>query len=384
MKSKIILLFLVVFIVSTSLAGCGRETSIRVPDQSIPFLTLVPDNANNESIKKAYLNFWDLKNGKIIKTDKVIYTVTQTTDIKSEQVTYKNYNGDRPLYWDGKDCIILPSFFKSVTNLYKRTETVPEVPKIGNDLQSLTRVIFGKDVEIVRIPTGNSHEYKYTVKLWDGEKYIEKELSLNYNQDVNSSYPIAIGNDETKIDFLVSGGYNPQTGMDMFLCTVDKKDWTNKWYKISVEDDARLGPSNPPNCSNSIYFGGNFYVPSSCCSIAAEIDTKKLTCSMWKKALPSKFEIKPNEEDLGYTTSILGSSNDMIIVQDAVFRAVLKGSGDEDERYICSFDKNGEVLGAMHLINGKVDVMDKDGNILSNTTLDENSSIIFPKMTGGM
>jgi hypothetical protein len=74
----------------------------------------------------------------------------------------------------------------------------------------------------------------------------------------------------------------------------------------------------------------------------------------------------------------------MIIVQDAVFRAVLKGSGDEDERYICSFDKKGEVLGAMHLINGKVDVMDKDGNILSNTTLDENSSIIFPKMTGGM
>ena len=93
MKSKIILLFLVVFIVSTSLAGCGRETSIRVPDQSIPFLTLVPDNANNESIKKAILNFWDLKNGKIIKTDKVIYTVMQTTDIKSD-VSVNNAKND--------------------------------------------------------------------------------------------------------------------------------------------------------------------------------------------------------------------------------------------------------------------------------------------------
>jgi len=384
MKSKIILLVLAIFVVSTSLTGCRRATSNRVPDQSIPFLTLVPESVSSESIKKAILNFWDLKNGKIVKTDKVIYTVAPSIDIISEQASYENYNGDRPLYWDGKDCIILPSFFKSVTNLYKRTETISEVPKVGKGLQSLTRVIFGKDVEMVRIPTGNSRDYKYTVKLWDGEKYIEKELSLNYNQDVNSSYPIAIGNDGDELNILVSGGYNPQTGMDMFLCTVNKKDWTNKWYKISVEDDARLGPSNPPNCSNSIYFSGNFYVPSSCCSIAAEIDTKKLTCSMWKKALPSKFEIKPNEEDLGYTTSILGSSNDMIIVQDAVFRAVLKGSGDEDERYICSFDKNGEVLGAMHLINGKVDVMDKDGNVLSSTTLNKNSSLIFPKMNGGM
>jgi len=369
MKSKIIILILVVFVISTTLLGCGKTT-----DQSIPFLTLVPDNANGESIKKAILNFWDLKNGNIIKTDKVIYTVTQTTDMKSEQATYEDYNGDRPLYWDGKDCIILPSFFKSVTNLYKRTETISEVPKVGEGLQSLTRVIFGKDIEMVRIPTGNSRDYKYTVKLWDGEKYIEKELNLNYEfQDTNSqpSYPVAIGNDETNLNILVSGGYNPQTGIDLFLCTVDKKDWTSKWYKISVEEDAGIGPSNLPDCGNTIYLNGSFYIGG---GYVTKVDIEKLTCKKWKNITA----FKPSEEDIAYGTSILGSFNDMIIVQFIVGRAI------GTKRYICSFDKNGEVLGVMHLINGNVDVMDKDGNVLSNTTLDENSSIIFPRMTGGM
>lgn len=374
MKSKIILLFLVVFIVSASLTGCGRATSIRFPDQSIPFLTLVPESANNETIKKAYLNFWDLKNGKIIKTDKVIYTVTPTTDIKSEQATYETFNGDRPLYWDGKDCIILPPFFKSETKLYERTETF-ELPKKGKGLQALNQVIFGKDIEMVRIPTDNPRDYKYTVKLWDGEKYIEKELNLNYEfQDANSqpSYPVAIGNDETNLNILFSGGYNPQTGMDLFLCTVDKGNWTSKWNKIFVEEDAGIGPSNPPLPSNSIYFDRSFYVPSGCCSIA-KVDIEECICKKWKKITAFKC----SEEDIGYNTSILGSFNDTIIVQFTVLRGI------GTNRYITAF-KNEENVGMMHLVDGNVDVMDKDGNILSNTTLNENSSIIFPRMTGGI
>ena len=107
MKSKIIILILVVFVISTTLLGCGKTGNIKTPGQSInietpdgsiPFITLVPESVNNENVKKAYLNFWDLKNGKIIQTDKVVYTVTQTTDIKSEQASYERYNGDRPLY----------------------------------------------------------------------------------------------------------------------------------------------------------------------------------------------------------------------------------------------------------------------------------------------
>jgi len=377
MKLKIILLVLAIFVVSTSLAGCGRATSIRVPDQSIPFLTLVPDNANGESIKKAYLNFWDLKNGKIIKTDKVIYTVAPSTGI-SEQATYENYNGDRPLYWNGKDCIILPWFFKSETNLYKRIETITEIPitEIPEYKQFRRIFIFGKDVEIVRIPAGNSRGYKYTVKLWDGEKYIEKELNLNYEfQDTNSqpSHPVAIDNDGTNLNILVSGGgYNPQTGMDLFLCTVDIGDWASKWYKISVENDAGLSPGKPPNPSNSISFEGNFYVPSGCCSIA-KVDMEERICRRWKKIITSE----PSEEDIGYNTSILGSYNDMIIVQFTVLRDM------GTKRYISAF-KNEERVGMIYLVNGNVDVMDKDGNILSNTTLNENSSIVFPRMNGGM
>ena len=372
MQKKIILLILTVFVVSTSLAGCGRATSIKVPDQSIPFLTLVP---NSESIKKAFLNFWDLKNGKIIQTDKVIYTVAPSINIKSEQATYETFNGDNPLYWDGKDCIILPSFFKSVTNLYKRTETIIGVPEVSESFQYGSRVILGKDVEMRRIATEDKDDYKYTVKLWNGEKYIEKELNLNYEfQDTNSkpSYPIAISNDGTNLNILVSGDYNPQTGISLFLCTVNIETWTSKWYRVSMEDDAGLSPGNPPDSSNSIYFDGGFYVPSGCCSIA-KIDAEEHVCRRWKKIVP----FKPSEEDIGYNTSILGSFNDTIIVQFTV----LRGAGNK--HYICAF-KNGEEVGVMHLTIGNVDVMDKDGNILSNVTLNENSSIIFPRMNGGM
>lgn len=377
MKSKIILLVLAVFVASTSLAGCRRATSIKVPDQSIPFLTLVPESVNNESIKKAYLNFWDLKNGKIIKTDKVIYTVVPG------DITYDyeavDWNKMFPFYWDGKDCIILPAGFKIITNLYKRTEFF-ELSGRLKDFQIGTRVIFGKDVEMIRAATDDKSNYKYTLKVWNGDKYIEHEIDLNYKfKDTNSqpSRPIAIGNDATNLNILVSGGYNPQTGMDVFLCTVDIGNWTTKWYKISVEKtsveyDAVISPGKSTDSSNCTYLDGSFYVPSGCCSIA-KIDTKELICSRWKKIVSFKL----SEEDIGYNTSILGNFNDTIIVQFVI----LRGTGNE--RYICAF-KNGEGLGMMHLTNGNVEIMDKDGNILSNATLNENSSIIFPKMNGGM
>jgi len=419
MKSKIMLLILIVFIVNTFLIGCRNTTSIRVPDQSIPFLTLAPDNANGEIIKKAILNFWDLRNGRIIKTDKFIYTVIPTTDIKSEQAFYEDPNGDRPLYWDGKDCIILPWFFKSATNLYKRTETISEVPKVGKGLQNLTRVIFGKDVEMVRIPTGDNHDYKYTVKLWDGEKYIEKELNLNYEfQDTNSqpSYPVAIGNDETNLNILVSGGYNPQTGMDLFLCTVDKKaeppssemyplkglflctvdkkDWTSKWYKISVENDAGIGPSNPPFSSNSIYFDGSFYLPSGCCGIA-KVDIKECTCSVSKELKEILSYLKMNvlpaasEEEFARDISIAGSYEDILLLNISI--SLISGQSE----YICAI-RNGELLGIIHIggeviKNGSimvkeknVDVMDKTSKIISNSSFDKDVFIVFPRNTGGL
>jgi len=218
-------------------------------------------------------------------------------------------------------------------------------------------------------------EYKYTVKLWDGKKYIKKEISLNYeSQGIHSKFvrPVAVGNDDTNLNILFSGAFNPQTGMDLFLCTVDKKDWTTKWYEISVDEDAGIGPNNPPLSSNSIYFDGSFYVPSGCCSIA-KVDIEERICKRWKKITAFKH----SEEDIGYGTSILGSFNDMIIVQFTVLR------GPGNEHYIYVF-KNEEGVEMIYLVNGNVNVMDKDGNILSNAILNENSSIIFPRMTGGM
>lgn len=361
MKSKIIPLILAVLVVSTSFAGCREATDIRVPDQSIPFLTLVPDKTGSENIKKAILNFWNLKNGKITKTDQIMYTVTPTTDIKSEQSMYEGYNGDSPLYWDGENCIIVPSFFKSVTNLYRRTETIAKVP--GSE------VIFGKDVEMITIPTPNVKDYRCTVKLWDGANHIEKELYLKYGDFPYKSssffYPVAIANNDTNLNILFSGDYNPKMGIELFLCTVDKDTWASKWSRVTFEGGASASPSNPPLCCNSIYFDGSFYVPS-CCRNIAQIDMQDHICRKW---------------ETGYRY-ILGSFKDMIIVGSGA----CCGEEGSSEGYYMHALRNGEQIGMLRLTNGNtnVDVMDKDGNILSNAILDENTSIIFPKMTGGM
>ncbi len=370
----VIATFIAVVILATSLAGCGRKTGIKVPDQTIPFLTLVPGTVNGKNIKKAFLNFWDLKNGKIIKTDKVIYTVTPTADIKSEQAVYESYNDDRPLYWDGKDCIILPWFFKVETSLYKRTETIAKLTKPHTNYPYGGRIIFGRDVEMIKVESANKSASEYIVKIRSGNRYAQKELNLNFPYK-NSTFfrPVAIGNGEANLNILVSGGYNPKTGMDLFLCTIDKKNWTIKWHKISVENDADVGPSNPPNSSNSIYLDGSFYLQGYCI-IANKVNTKELVCSKWDVVIPSKFTPDTEGAIVRDYTSIAGSFNDMIIIRDA--------SGKES--YICLFDKNGKVLGAMHLINGNVEIMDRNGNVLSSTTFDKNSSLIFPRMNGGI
>ncbi len=46
----VIATFIAVVILATSLAGCGRKTGIKVPDQTIPFLTLVPGTVNGKTL----------------------------------------------------------------------------------------------------------------------------------------------------------------------------------------------------------------------------------------------------------------------------------------------------------------------------------------------
>jgi hypothetical protein len=367
MKSKIVILILIVLLISSYLTGC-KSTGIKVPDQSIPFLILTTDS--KEGVKKAVLNFWDLKSGKIIKTNNIVYTLIPTTDLKSAQEMYETRNDDKPLYWDGEECLILPWFMKVNKKLYKRTEATGETkgPSEWN--------IFGKDVNmLVERPANNPTDNKYTVKLWNGEKYIEKELNLNYkSQDLNSKpiYPVAIGNEERNLNILFCGDFNPQTGLDLFVCSVDKKDWTHKWTKVSVKEDADIGPSNPPNFLNTVYFDRSFYIPSGCCGIA-KVDLDDYTCEKWKDIKP----FKPSEEDIAYYTSILGNFKDTLIIRFVIGRV----SGGE--HYIIAF-KEGETIGMIHISNSNLQVMDKNGNVLSNLSLDGNPGFVFPKLNGGM
>lgn len=378
MKRYITVLVLVVFLVSTSLLGCNK-TSIKVPENSIPFFAII---TNSDSNKVAYLSYWNLTNGKITKTDKIVYTVSPfppPTDKANMAVAfYGDSFGYGPVYWNGKDVLILPSFFQSSVNLYNHTEILSIVDITGQpDGLGTPLSMFGKDVEMIRITNEKAGDYRYTVKLWNGKEYIEKELDLNYifsDTNYKTGYPIAIDNEETKLNILVCGGYNPRTGMDLFLCTVDKKDWTTKWSKISVNEDAHLSPSNPPLPSNSIYFDGSFYLPAGCCIVGAKVDIDTLICSEWKVKLPPNLFPKASNEEGPILHHYLGSYNDMIIIQ----------KNSVKDCYIYLINENGEAAGVMHLTyeNGNLETLDKDGNILSKIILGENSSLVFPKPNG--
>lgn len=284
-----------------------------------------------------------------------------------------------PLCWDGKDSIILHADFKSITNVYKRTELFG-LPKELKDFQIGTRVISGKDVEMVRIPTYDKQAYKYTVKLWDGEKYIEKELDLQ-NTQLQISYPIAIDNTDSELNVLVSGKYNPQLGIELFLCTVDKENWTSKWYRVTFEGEASASPGNPPMPNNSsITFGRNFYIPSGCCDCAI-ININSYICRIDEKVKELKENLMPppSQDEAGArSTSILGSYDDILIAQ--FYISAFKGP----EQYICALKNGEELLSVMHVKDDSLEVMDKDKKILSNIILDKNSFLVFPNTNGGM
>lgn len=358
-KNTITSIVLAVCFVGVFLTGCNKTSRIETPEESIPFLTLA--HGENGSVD-AQLGFWDLKKGTVVSTGKTIYSAASDSTATSSTIEYS------PLYWDGRDSIILPENFRISAPQYKNAEVVsPE-----------GMIVFGDKVEILRIPTSDKQVYTYTAKLWNGEKYTERELDLQ-NAELGTAYAIAVDSTDSELCVLVCGGYNAQTGIELFLCTVDKDSWTSKWSRVTFEGATAVSIGNPPMPFNSVFFDGDFYVPSGCCD-SATISTRDLMCRVDNKLSEVKKNLMPpvsQDEVSARPTSILGSYNGILVVGYTV------PSAKDSEQYICALKNGEELLSTIHIKGTKLEVMDKDGNILSRMTLDPSSSLVFPKVNGG-
>jgi len=376
---------LVITFMAVFLGGCSNSVTNQGPEDSIPFFALIPRTG---SVIEAYLNYWDVADGKVVKTDKVVYTIpilppiTSTTDkaIKAQNF----YNEDHrysPVYWDGSSTLILPSFYQPTASVYERTEVWNLVKITGRSTGlGTTLSVFGKDVEMLAVPDEKSGDYRrYLVKLWDGKEYVEKELNLNYTvpgTNYKPLYPLAVANSEDKLYILVCGQFNPETGLDLFLCTVDKATWTLQWKKIDVKKEAGLSVGNPPYTTNTIYFDGSFYLPCSCyCDTAAKVGIGKLTCDRWDVNIPEQFTPKFSEEFSQFIStplpSVLGSYENYVIFEKR----------SDLESYIFAIDRVGEIASVMHLTydDGNVEILNKDGKVLSKASLGQDVSFVFPK-----
>lgn len=395
---KFVSIAIATIILTTSLAGCGRGTSIQVPDQSIPFLTLVPDNTNNESVKKALLNFWDLKNGKIISTDKIVYSIAkkENADLLSSSDLVSGY---APLYWDGENHIILSDAAEIQANVYKHTEVFGLPKELSNFQYGRGRnVIFGKDVEMVRIATANKNEYKYRIRIWNGNKYIDTKREINFSahqladkngKEFHCEFPVAISKDGDKLYILVSGPYSLETGIRLCLCTMNLKNGLNKWVNLYFGSS----PSSPALPTNVISVKDKFYLLGNI-AISAKNDEnddraartfEKRIEEIEKSLLPAE-----SETEIARGEFVIGSYKSIVIV---VF-IIHDTSGSQS--YTCAL-KDNKLLGVLHRVNGQhvvnshivndggiIEVMDKNGKILSKYSTKTGTQCIFPRTNGGI
>ena len=358
-KNVIASIVLAVCLVGALLTGCNKTSRIETPEESIPFLALTHGRAGSVD---AQLSFWDLKNGTVVSTGKTIYSAASDSAADSSTSEYA------PLYWDGKDSIILRENFIISAPQYEHAEVVsPE-----------GMMVFGDKIEILRIPTSDKQVYTYTAKLWNGEKYIERELDLQ-NAELGTAYPIAVDNTDSELHVLVCGSFNPQLGIELFLCTVDKGNWTSTWSRVTFTGGAAASPGNPPFPFNSIAFDGDFYIPSGCCNIAV-VSTQDLVCRLDSRLAELKGNLLPppsQNEVSARPTSILGSYDDILVVRYDIL------AEENPEQYMCALKNGEELLSIMHIQGANVEIMDKQGGTLSKTTLDPGSSLVFPNANGG-
>jgi len=275
---KIIFLIVSVCILSISLIGCSKPP--KTPSEnSIPFLTFSVNQNQKENCVEAYLNYWDLANGKIIHIDNAFYRVNKGP-ARTDKPGYFDWGSvisydALPLSWDGGSYIYLES------NLHT-PENIPDYFKVkmfngsegsyySKNLQVELRDF--KNVNYLKMPYGD-----FTFRIFDdyGKIVMEKNIKISLYNDVfhggnsgGETYFYEKDSKEVKGLYL----YYDTKGGHLLICEINLEKGTYEWHDVK---DAEGCIPNMNQLDVSI-IGNNFIVPMCGCSLGT-VDADNYTC----------------------------------------------------------------------------------------------------------
>jgi len=294
MTRKTIILFLILLVLFVSISGCNNE--VEAPSESsIPFLTF---SVNQKAgYVEAYLNYWDIANGKIIQTNKVLYIVTAQPNRTDKPGIWDwnmpvHYFGP-PLSWDGQSYIYLSNEVheaKSIPNYFKIKMFDDPIDSAkfasGKIIKDYDFLSYSENLQVQMKNVGGINYLKekysdFTYRVFDnnGKKLIEKEIQISlYNDIFNGGVDIGEAclyeKDKKEVKQLLL--YYDSVGMGHFLiCTINLEKGTYEWNEVTGLKGCILYM----NQSEVSIIEGKFYVPLCGCYIGV-INADDYTCKL--------------------------------------------------------------------------------------------------------
>ena len=336
-----------------------------ISEDFIPFLVF---KTVADSEIKAYLNYWDLQNGEIISTGKVVYSVPPAPYL----VPIENWAF--PLSWDGDSYMILPGTAKVIMSIYK------EMEKIGVSVGSSPK-LFGNNLIMIKLTNKNDGYFHYLIKIWDGEQYVEKEMQFTsvvkgldgtkYSV-VDYGHPVVVYNDGDNINVLISYSLPAKPSLleiKLLLYTWNINSEKGVWHNIFIEEGAGPTPSSPIDTNYVLSTDNKFYCQAGWSGLQL-VDIKNYSCKLEESIMKFKkylFPSAPYGKILVSETFALGLYNDIKII------------GIED--YICAI-KNNNIIGILVRTENSIQVMDADKKVISEFLIKDSTRLKFPNVNG--
>lgn len=241
---KIIIPFLI--LVTLFIIGCNK-TEVTSKENSIPFLTLMP-NEKNHNIE-AYLNYWDIEKGKIIQTDNLVYTSNKPIRYVNSKVEWSVMIAfAQPLSWDGENYIYLSSYYHEVKNPLDFKIKMFDDPLGAKEIiEKMHRdYLYGysKNMQEQEKNVGPDYLYSkaeygdFTFRIFDdeGNLVIEKNIKISLYNDifhggVSSGEAYLYEEDKKEIKELLL--YYDNMGMGHFLiCAINLESGKYTWNEV--------------------------------------------------------------------------------------------------------------------------------------------------------
>ena len=306
MLKKILFLFVIASFFFVN--GCGSNaqmpvknapanTSVKeekLPKNYVPFLTF---SVNKKAWHtEAYLNYWDIANGKIIMTNKVMYTVSaqphRTENPKIFDWSLPVHMYGPPLSWDGESYIYLSNYFHKPENIppylkLKMFEDPINPAKYvgGKEIDYPYIYAHSKDLEVREKNVNPAYLYskakygEFTFSVFDdnGNTLLKKDIKISFHNDtfhggVDIGHATLYEKDKKTVK-MVRIYYDTKGKGHFPICTIDLNKGTYHWNEVKG-----IGGCIPLMGRNNISIINNkFYVPF-CGSRIGVIDPDNYTC----------------------------------------------------------------------------------------------------------